>query len=287
MKIAIASGKGGTGKTLLSTNLAAYWSERQSVVLADVDVEEPNDALFIKLPQVAHEEKSKFIPSWDAALCTLCGQCQEMCNYHAIIHVGTEIMVFNELCHSCYVCSELCPAQALPMVPHKVGDLNHYKRDDFDFVESRLTIGEEQAVPLIAQTHRYMVENFTDGEVQIVDCPPGTSCPVIEATKNADFVILVTEPTPFGEHDVKLAMQTMNQMNKPFGLVINRSDMGTNNLMDYCQLNHIPVLAAIPFDRNIAESYAQGLLVYKQVSAVKSALDQIIEFLQVFAKNQQ
>jgi MinD superfamily P-loop ATPase len=287
MKIAIASGKGGTGKTLLATNLASYWSERQSVVLADIDVEEPNDALFLQLPKIAQEEKFKFIPSWNATLCTLCGQCQEICNYHAIIQLGTEIMVFDELCHSCYACSELCPARALPMVPHKIGELTHYYQDNFSFVESRLEIGEEQAVPLIAQTHQYVDKHFSKNDVQVFDCPPGTSCPVIEATKHADFVILITEPTPFGEHDVKLAMQTMQQMNKPFGLVINRADIGNADLVEYCKDNAIPVLATIPFDRHIAEAYAQGLLVYKQVPTVKSALDQIIDFLQVFAIHQQ
>jgi len=286
MKIAIASGKGGTGKTLLSTNLAHYWSKQQSVVLTDIDVEEPNDALFLQMPKINQEEKFKFIPSWDATMCTLCGECQKICNYHAIIQVENEIMVFDELCHSCYACSELCPAQALPMVPHKIGELTHYHYGNFTFVESRLEIGEEQAVPLIGQTHRYVNEHFSKDDVQLFDCPPGTSCPVIEATKHADFVILITEPTPFGEHDVKLAMQTMHQMNKPFGLVINRADVGNTNLIEYCKENAIPVLATIPFDRHIAEAYAQGLLVYEQVPAVRYALDQIIDFLQPFAINQ-
>ena len=286
MKVAIASGKGGTGKTLLATNLASYWSERQRIMLADVDVEEPNDALFLRLPTTTQEEKFKFIPSWNATLCTLCGQCQDVCNYHAIIQLGSEIMVFDTLCHSCYACSELCPAHALPMVPHKIGELTHYHQDNFSFVESRLEVGEEQAVPLIVQTHQYVDEHFSKDDVQLFDCPPGTSCPVIEATRHADFVILITEPTPFGEHDVRLAMQTMNKMNKPFGLVINRADVGNANLIEYCKENAIPVLASIPFDRNIAKAYAQGLLVYKQVPAVKSALDQIIDFLQVFAINQ-
>lgn len=282
MKIAIASGKGGTGKTFISTNLAAYWSEKKAVVLADLDVEEPNDALFLRMPVVKKEDKFKFIPTWDASLCTLCGQCQDVCNYHAIVQLNTEIMIFNELCHSCYACSELCPAKALPMAPFKIGELTQYGENQLTLVESRLQIGEEQAVPLISQTHHFIESNFSSVEVQLFDSPPGTSCPMIEATKHADFVILVTEPTPFGEHDVKLAMQTIDQLKIPYGVVINRSDIGTNHLHDYCHANHIPILASIPFNQQIAEAYAHGLLVYQQDSDLREALEQIIHFFESY-----
>ncbi|MGC9151929.1 MAG: P-loop NTPase [Microbacter sp.] len=280
MKIAIASGKGGTGKTFISTNLAAYWSEKKNVVLADLDVEEPNDALFFSMPVVKKEDKFKYIPTWDAALCTLCGQCQDVCNYHAIVQLNTEIMIFNELCHSCYACSELCPAKALPMAPYKIGELTQYREGALTLVESRLELGEEQAVPLIAQTHHFIDDNFSEADVQLFDSPPGTSCPMIEATKHADYVILVTEPTPFGEHDVKLAMQTIDQLKIPYGLVINRSDVGTNDLAAYCHANHIPVLASIPFNRRIAEAYAQGLLAYRQEPDLSEALKQVIDFFE-------
>ncbi|MBB3186509.1 4Fe-4S binding protein [Microbacter margulisiae] len=280
MKVAIASGKGGTGKTLLSTNLASYWSKRQPVVLADVDVEEPNDALFLPFSRLNQEDKFKFIPSWHADACILCGQCQEICNFNAIVQLENEIMVFDELCHSCYACSELCPTQALPMIPHKIGELKHSQEGNFSFVESRLRVGEEQAVPLIAQTHQYVDAHFSPQTIMLYDCPPGTSCPMIEATKEADFVILITEPTPFGEHDVKLAMKAMQKTSKTYGVVINRSDAGDDHLRQYCKRNHIPVLATIPFDRQIAILYAQGKLVYEEIPSVRAALDQIIEFIQ-------
>lgn len=280
MKIAIASGKGGTGKTFISTNLAAYWSEKETVILADLDVEEPNDALFFSMPVEKKEDKFKFIPTWDAALCTLCGQCQEVCNYHAIVQINTEILIFNELCHSCYACSELCPAKALPMAPYKIGELTQFRKNRLTLIESRLEIGEEQAVPLILQTHQFIDSHFSDVKVQLFDSPPGTSCPMIEATKHADFVILVTEPTPFGEHDVKLAMETIDQLKIPYGVVINRSDVGTNDLVTYCHANHIPVLASIPFNRGIAEAYAHGELAYRHEAALRQALDQIIHFFE-------
>ena len=145
MKIAIASGKGGTGKTTLSTNLAAFVAETQKVVLVDLDVEEPNSGLFIKGELIKRELKYKMIPEWEESTCTLCWNCQEVCNFHAVIQLGLTIMVFPELCHSCYACSELCPSSSLPMVSRQIGELKHYWNTNLDFVESRLKIGEEQA----------------------------------------------------------------------------------------------------------------------------------------------
>ena len=161
MKIAIASGKGGTGKTTLSTNLAVYFAEKGEVILADLDVEEPNSGLFIKGESVHKENKYKMIPEWEQEKCSLCGLCQEVCNFHAVIQLVDQILVFPELCHSCYACSELCPTDALPMVPKKMGELNHFRRDNLTFVESRLDIGQEQAVPLISQTNEYIEKHST------------------------------------------------------------------------------------------------------------------------------
>ena len=204
MKIAIASGKGGTGKTTLATNLASYLAEKEDVVLIDLDVEEPNSGLFIKSTMVREEEKYKMIPEWNPDQCTLCGRCQEVCAFHSVIKLGNQIMVFPELCHGCYACSELCPTNSLPMIPQKMGELKHFQNDKLSFVESRLDIGQEQAVPLISQTHDYVDRFFSKEIIKLYDCPPGTACPVIEATKGVDFIILVTEPTPFGLHDLKL-----------------------------------------------------------------------------------
>jgi len=279
MKIAIASGKGGTGKTTLSTNLAAYMAETEDVVLVDLDVEEPNSGLFIKASTFYEEDKFKMIPEWKPDNCLLCGQCQEVCNFHAVLKLGEQIMVFPELCHSCYACSELCPTESLPMQPQKMGELKHFKDGKLSFIESRLDIGQEQAVPLIALTLNYVDTNFPGDRVKLFDSPPGTSCPVIEATKDADFIILVTEPTPFGLHDLTLAVETMRALDKPFGVVINRYGIGNDDVLDYCQEEKITLLAKIPNDRNIAELYSQGELLYEKIPEVKEALDKVLYHL--------
>jgi len=272
MKISIASGKGGTGKTTLSTNLASLLSEREEVVLVDLDVEEPNSGLFINGKLVREEDKFKMIPEWKLETCSLSGTCQDVCNFHAVIRLGMEIMVFPELCHGCYACSELCPTSSLPMVPQRMGQLKHYQNGRLSFVESRLDIGQEQAVPLISQTNQYIDQQFADDVIKLYDSPPGTSCPVIEATKEADFVVLVTEPTPFGFHDLKLTVGTMRELDKGFGVVINREGIGNSEVFDYCKRENIPVLAKIPNDRRIAELYSRGELIYKKIPEVKQQL---------------
>jgi MinD superfamily P-loop ATPase len=278
MKIAIASGKGGTGKTTLSTNLASFLAETHKVVLTDLDVEEPNSGLFLKSELVYSEDKFKMIPEWNKTDCTLCGNCQDVCNYHAVIKIVDMIMVFPELCHSCFACSELCPTNSLPMIENKMGELKHFKTDSFDFVESRLTIGEEQAVPLIKQTLKFIDSKFNDDFIKIYDAPPGTSCPVIEATKDADFVILITEPTPFGLNDVILAIETMQELKKDFGVVINRYGLGNADIEKYCKENNISVLAKIPNKREIAELYSKGELLWDKIPEVKTELEKIAKF---------
>jgi len=275
MKIAIASGKGGTGKTTLSTNLAAFFAEKGQVVLADLDVEEPNSGLFIKGKTKNVEVRYKRIPHWNKETCALCGKCQQNCNFHAVIRLGEQILVFPELCHSCFACSELCPTSSLPMVQKRMGELKHIQSRNIDFIESRLDIGQEQAVPLIGQTIQYIDDNFQKDSLKIFDSPPGTSCPVIEATKDVDFVILVTEPTPFGLHDLKLAVETMIELQNPYGVVINRFGIGNNDVIDYCKENKIPILAKIPNSRKLAELYSIGKLVYKELPEFKKELKKI------------
>lgn len=279
MKIAIASGKGGTGKTTLSTNLAAFFAEKQQVILADLDVEEPNSGLFIQGEIKNIEVKYKAIPEWNEETCTLCGKCQQNCNFHAVIRLGEQILVFPELCHSCFACSELCSTSSLPMVKKRMGELKHIKNGNINFIESRLDIGQEQAVPLIGQTIQYIDDNFQKDSLKIFDSPPGTSCPVIEATKDVDFVILVTEPTPFGLHDLKLAVETMIELQKPYGVVINRFGIGNNGVIDYCDENKIPILAKIPNSRKLAELYSNGNLVYKELPEFKEELQKIESYI--------
>ncbi len=279
MKIAIASGKGGTGKTTLATNLAHYLSQQFDVVLTDLDVEEPNSGLFIKGNSVNQLDIHKKIPTWKKEECILCNKCKELCNFNAVTRILDEIMIFPELCHSCHACSELCPANALPMENKKMGELNHLRSQQLNFIESKLIIGEEQAVPLIAQTIDYVDENFSDETLKIFDSPPGTSCPMIEAVKNADLIILITEPTPFGFHDLQLAVEVVRQLSIDFGIVINRDGIGNAEVEDYCHKNNIDLLAKIPNDRKIAEIYATGELLYDKIPAVKAELTKIHSYI--------
>ncbi len=275
MKIAIASGKGGTGKTTLSTNLAALLAEKEQVVLVDLDVEEPNSGLFISGELKHTEKKYKMIPEWDPTHCNLCGICQEVCNFNAVLKMGKNIMVFPELCHGCYACSELCPKNSLPMKEREMGELKAFKKGNLSFVESKLVIGEEQAVPLIKQTIDYVDSNFSEDTIKLYDSPPGTSCPVIEATKHTDFVILITETTPFGFHDLKLAVETIRELGKDFGVVINRYGIGDDSVETYCREEGIPVIGRIPNDRAVAEIYSKGELLYPRLPFIKKELEKI------------
>ncbi len=279
MKISIASGKGGTGKTTLSTNLSDYLSKKYKTVLIDLDVEEPNSGLFMNGDLIHSEDKNKMIPEWKKDDCIFCGICQKVCAFNAIIQIPNRIMVFPELCHGCYACSELCPTKALPMKPKKMGELKEYKVNDLHFVESKLLIGEEQAVPLISQTIDYALKKFPDADFHIFDAPPGTSCPVIEATKDVDLVILVTEPTPFGFHDLKLAVETMKELKKDFCVVINRYGVGNDEVEIFCNDKNIPIIAKIPYSQEAAKLYSQGKLLYEDLPQIKEELGKIENYL--------
>lgn len=279
MKVAIASGKGGTGKTTLSTNLASYLGKNERVVLVDLDVEEPNAKLFLQTSFVDKKDQHKNIPNWQKDSCTYCKECVSICNFNALIALGDKILLFPNLCHSCYACSELCTQDALPMVAEKMGELTHYRTDDIDFIEGRLMIGEEQAVGLISKTKKYIETYFSDDTIKIYDAPPGTSCPVIEAVKDVDFVILVSEPTPFGLHDLKLAVETMRALHMPFGVVVNRDGIGDDRLESYCKAENIPLLAKIPHDIAVAKLYSDGKLAYQEVDGVRNAVKEIADFM--------
>jgi len=255
MRIAIASGKGGTGKTTVATNLA-YMASRngQSVAYLDCDVEEPNGHIFLK-PQISESKPiGNLIPQVDEAKCIHCGKCGEICQYSAIVCVGEKVLVYPELCHACGGCALVCPTDAISETLREMGKLETGQAGPIRFVQGLLNIGEAMIPPLIREVKAAAPEV----DLVIVDSPPGTSCPVIESTRDSDFVLLVTEPTPFGLNDLKLAVEMVRALKLPFGVVVNRADLGDRQTYSYCETNRIPILAEIPDDRRIAEAYSRG-----------------------------
>ncbi len=259
MIISIASGKGGTGKTTIATSLAV--SVDTDVQLLDCDVEEPNAHLFIHPVFVKTEAVSTPVPVIDDSKCNLCGKCDEICQFKAIARIADTIITFPELCHSCGGCWEVCPEDAIKKSDRRLGDVQIGHRNGLAFVHGRLRVGEAMAPPLIESVRSYTNPDM----LTIIDAPPGTSCPVIAAMHGVDFVLLVTEPTPFGLHDLKLAVGAVNNLGIPCGLVINRSDIGNDEVKVFAADNDIPILMEIPFDRRIAETYSRGTMLVDMI----------------------
>ena len=252
MRISVASGKGGTGKTTVATNLAL--SVGTDVQLLDCDVEEPNAHFFIN--PTFEETKTVFtpVPEVDEEKCTFCGKCSEICQFKAIAVVSKTVLVFNELCHSCGGCMEVCPENAITEKGRELGVIQKGHRNGLEFIHGKLRIGEAMSPPLIKEVRSYEHPD----KLTIIDAPPGTSCPVIASVKDTDFVLLVTEPTPFGLYDLKLAVGAVEILNIPCGLVINRCDMGYDKVKEYADTVNLHILMEIPFDRRIAEAYSRG-----------------------------
>jgi MinD superfamily P-loop ATPase len=255
MIISIASGKGGTGKTTVATNLAV--SLGSAVQLLDCDVEEPNAHLFIHPVFDLTETVTTPVPEVDMDKCTLCGKCGDICQFKAIVVVGETVLPFEELCHSCGGCIAVCPEDAITEKGRQLGIIQKGHRNGIEFIHGKLRVGEAMSPPLINKVLSYI----DPARLTIVDAPPGTSCPVIESMKNSDFVLLVTEPTPFGLYDLKLAVGAVNILDIPCGLVINRSDPGDEKVKEYADQENLPILMEIPFDRQIAEAYSRGDMV--------------------------
>lgn len=255
MKIAIASGKGGTGKTTLSTNLAAALAhDGRLVQYLDCDVEEPNGHIFLKPHWDSTEDVTVGVPQVDLDSCTGCGKCGQLCQYSAIVTVKGAALVFEPLCHSCGGCMAVCPTGAIREVERKIGVAQYGGANGVAAGQGVLDVGAIQSPAVI----RHLKKGMRDRGIVILDAPPGTSCPVIEAIRDCDFVLLVTEPTPFGLNDLELAVGMVRQLGIPFAVAVNRCDMGDDGVVRYCRQEGIELLLEIPNDRRIAEAYSRG-----------------------------
>jgi MinD superfamily P-loop ATPase len=279
MIVSVASGKGGTGKTLVATSLALSLRDIDKVQLLDCDVEEPNGHVFLK-PVISRSETVSIpIPKVDETKCTYCGRCAEVCSYNAIAVFKEKVLVFPELCHGCGACSYLCPEEAISEEAKEIGVLESGSADGVEFVHGRLAIGEAMAPPIIGRVKRQVNLNGT----VIIDVPPGTSCPVVEAVKDSDFCLLVTEPTPFGLNDLVLAVETVRELNIPCGVILNRVGVGDGRVEEYCLKESIPVLLTIPLDIEIARLYSRGITLVEGMPRWKQSflglLDKIREIV--------
>lgn len=278
MKVCIASGKGGTGKTLISTSLAAVLSEHEPVQLLDCDVDAPNAHLFLgpsirqRVPVVVT------VPRVDDEACVHCGECAQACRFKAIASLPKATLVYDELCHSCGVCVEACPTGAIAEVEREIGVVEIGSAGDIAFVQGAVHIGEARNGPVIAA-----VKSYSDrGATVLLDAPPGTSCPVVQTLRGCDLALLVAEPTPFGLSDLRLAVQTARAMGIPFGVVINRDGLGDNRVDAYCETEAIPIWARIPHDRAIAEASARGERAVETSPALRYAVVQVAERIRRF-----
>jgi len=270
LNIAVASGKGGTGKTTVAVGLAIVTTRAQ---LLDCDVEEPNAHLFLR-PKITQTEAVTIpVPQVDQERCSLCGRCAEACQFHAIAMMGQQVLVFPELCHGCGACSLACAEGAIREAPREIGVVESGTSGKIGFVHGLLNVGEPMATPVIRA-----VKAHRDGkQLTIIDAAPGTACPVVEAVKGSDFCLLVTEPTPFGLSDLRLAVEVMERLAVPCGVLINRSGEGDEATEAFCTTKQLPLLGRIPFDRAIAEAYAHGHHPIYAVPELGRQLEEILD----------
>ena len=260
MKVSIASGKGGTGKTTVSASLVSVWPG--SVIAVDLDVEEPNLHLFLH-PEISGRTTAVMeIPKADESLCNRCGQCSALCQFKAISLMGEVLMIFPEMCHGCGGCIAICPEHALSADFRELGDISRGSSEKGKFLMGRLRIGEAMSPPLMRAVKNGLNDMINTSPADaIIDAPPGVSCPAVIAVMDSDMILLVTEPTPFGVYDMKLAHQAFAPMKKAMGVVVNRAGLGNSEIYDYCASEGLEIMAEIPYDRRIAEAYANGCII--------------------------
>ena len=280
MKIAVASGKGGTGKTTVSVSLYHFLKEMQQtpVQLIDCDVEEPNDVLFFPNINLVEEKKvNQLVPKIDTEKCTFCKKCSDWCEFNAITIIKNRrfAKVNNDLCHSCGACSIACNFGAITEYPQPLGVISTFTSPQKDDVtEGRLEIGSAMQTALIKEVKKHKQKNSA---IQIFDASPGTSCPVVETVSDADFIILVSEPTPFGLHDLKITVDLLKNLQKPFGVIINKAGLGSNEIYGFLEQNHIEILGELPFSKQLASNYAAGNILENFSPEIEKTYLNIIE----------
>lgn len=270
MILAVASGKGGTGKTTVSVNLARIIGS--GVQLFDCDVEEPNCQLFLKGSSCGVETVNISVPQVNEELCDGCGECGRICAYHAIVSFGTKPVIFPEMCHGCGGCTLVCPKGAITETDKRMGVIEIFKTSNITLTQGLLDVGVAMAPPLIRSVKTRLQKDMP----AIFDAPPGTSCPVIATIRGTGCVALVTEPTPFGLHDLKLAVDMVRELKFPFGVVINRVGAGDDRVHDFCRKENIPILLEIPDDRRIAEAYSRGILMVDALPEYRSLFEALL-----------
>jgi MinD superfamily P-loop ATPase len=279
MKIAVLSGKGGTGKTTVSSNLAAILG---NVTLVDCDVEEPNIHLFFDIPNDTTQSVYTEYPHVDMRKCNLCGDCGDFCNFNAILPAKNRVLVFKEICHACGGCAIVCSKNAISYKQREIGAIHEgQSTQGINVKYGILNVGEFSGVKIIDQ----LLASIPKNEQVIIDSPPGTSCATVAAVESADFAIIVSEPTPFGVSDMKMVVEMLKNLNIPFGLVINKAGLGNNEIYDYASQEKINILGEIPFSKEAAKYYATGKLLNQEMKTMRLKFDSIINNLTLSLEN--
>ena len=277
LTVAVASGKGGTGKTTIAVNLARFLADSgKKDRYIDCDVEEPNGHIFLKPDLISRVDVTVNVPQVDLEKCTACGECGKICQYNAIVCIKEHVLTFEQLCHSCGGCRRVCPADAIDTREVKIGTIETGKAGKIEFMSGNLSIGNVRTPKLI----NYVKKQIKRDCVTVIDVPPGTTCPTVEAVKNTDYVLMVTEPTPFGLNDLKLAVEMVRLLNIPFGVIINRYGLGDDRVEKFCREENIDVIMKLPDDRRIAEAYSQGRMIVDVLHEYKEQFSQLCDYLE-------